>query len=244
MGTVLKCVYGVFFGVFILTHHSIASTKSSDNKAKIPRIDLIDKAVLALKSAFLRALKQCDSSCRADRNAKRLDGDMEEASTQEALELIAKLKSGQNVDLGIVSAWLEQAGDIQRNYFNSVFRYHKDGDVKDALFYLDIGEPHKAAKELLSNQRVLTQIVADCSTFLETAQGGRGGIPFKLLYQLTDLTPYHIFFGCLHSTTGRNKEPACATVMKSAFEASFIELQDTLSKFFTTEMSEEDLLGS
>lgn len=59
------------------------------------------------------------------------------------------------------------------------------------------GEPHKAAEELLANQRTLTQIGADCSVVFEVGQAGRSGIAFRLLNQLFDVNPYHVTFGCM-----------------------------------------------
>lgn len=139
MRTIARCGCYVLLGVLVLSPYPIASAESSDDEAKVARTDVIDKTVLALKSAFARALENCDASCRSDRNAKLGDIEMDDIMSQEAIDLVQKLKSGEDIDLAVVNLWIDRAGEIQRNYFNSVFRYHKTGDVKDALFFLYIG---------------------------------------------------------------------------------------------------------
>ncbi|OQR79100.1 hypothetical protein BIW11_05969 [Tropilaelaps mercedesae] len=243
---VVKSACYIVFGVFVLAHAIItASAESPLDETKVARTDLVDKTVRALKSAFFRLLEDCDVSCRSEQSSRLTGMDLdEETMSKEAVYLINKVKSGEDIDLPLVNSWIEHAGYIQENYFNSVFRYHKTGDVKDALFFLEIGEPHKAAAELLKNQRTLTQIVADSSVVLKIIQGGRSGLTYKLLNQLADLTPYHDTFGCVQSTKSTGEDDStCANLMKASFESSFITLQDTLTKFVTTELTEDDLLS-
>lgn len=117
-----------------------ASTDPVDKGTKAVRTDVVDKTVLALKSSFLKTVRHCDEACREERNAKLSTFELDDrAISDEAIEMVKRLMAAKDINLEIVNAWIDRAGDIQRNYFNSVFQYHKGGATKDALFYLDIG---------------------------------------------------------------------------------------------------------
>lgn len=129
----------VVFASFLLAGFSTTSAESTVETPAV-RTDVVDKTILALKTSFVRAVRDCDEACREDRNVKLGDLELDQRSvSEEATDLVKKLMASKDFDVETVTSWIDRAGEIQRVYFNSVFQYFKDGAPKDAFFYLDIG---------------------------------------------------------------------------------------------------------
>ncbi|XP_003745246.1 uncharacterized protein LOC100904091 isoform X2 [Galendromus occidentalis] len=220
-------------------------TKSQAATEEPIRTDLITKTVLAINASIQRSVEECDNACQeiVRENAEKMTFD-EKFTGIEAKNLIKSLRQTFDVDWSPVQAWLRRLEKIQKTYFDSVLKY-ADRDskpVKEALFYLEMGEIHNATSELLANQKTLMGIVADLSAILEIVQKGRSGLALKLAIQLGDLKPYHETFGCAHNVSGGNGDGDCAAVMRRSFTRSFQNLQETLKRFFVEEMVESHLL--
>ncbi|XP_003746237.1 uncharacterized protein LOC100907003 [Galendromus occidentalis] len=208
------------------------------------RTDLITKTVSAINASLQQTIENCEDACREaiSEIVKKTSFD-EKIMSIEARNLIHELEHSFDVDWNPVQIWLKRLEKIQKTYFDSVLNYAaRDTEpVKEALFYLEIGALHEATSELLVNQKNLMRIVADLTTILEIVQRGRSGLALKLAVQLGDLTPYHETFGCAHSVSGRMGDGDCAALMRESFRRSFLNLQETLKRFFVEEMVESRL---